>query len=67
MCLLSESVDPLNNVIVNKGTELFILAPHPVCYQGKDIKEEFCIDHIAPSIRLKILLGSILTFWHSFY
>ena len=31
MCLLSESVDQLNNVIVNKGTELFILAPYPVC------------------------------------
>ena len=36
MCLLSESVDPLNNVIVNKGTELFILVPRPVCYEGKD-------------------------------
>ena len=53
MCLLSEKVDQLNNVIVNKGTELFILAPDSVCDKGKDIKKEFCIDHIAPSIPFK--------------
>ena len=50
------------NVIVNKGTELFILAPDSVCDKGKDIKKEFCIDHIAPSIPLKILLHFILSF-----
>ena len=47
---------------MNKGTELFILAPDSVCDKGKDIEEEFCIDHIVPSIPLKILLRSILSF-----
>ena len=32
------------NVIVNKGTELFILAPDSVRDKGKDIQEEFSID-----------------------